>query len=908
MSEGTLIGDRDLFAPLRDLHLQFPSLEDFQYQPLDLTPLPEPFPSVEVEEDENLERSEPSIWQLDSETVSEHEKQRLKTWETFRDWAHVESCPYLSEAGPRAFDAWLALSYASSKSTSDECTITKRTIKPDSFLRSLYSLALGRESTIFKYDASKKRFCVRCDGLLLSGYSSESINSLVDSFVDGGSGIRAIDLYIQRVYRSIGANPTIIAFAQALSTVTRSLRTCVLRNAGSIQSLLQLQSVFTTPFSVIRNLRSVLERVKDVREGHEVVTILFNHSEHRDDLDLSFRIILVQILARVSVPCLRSLESSIGLRSGDVDRSLNIYNGSASNDSIVRNGVPSECPAGIITDEDLSIVNEINRSRRILQTHLPDHVLSRGGNHDGKQPPSLEWGFGWDDVERIQAKANLYENSLLEAMNSSSMVESSLKVPQSPKGTTSMGSPFNITTNEVEEYIKESRAAFECPLPDPWCDNKDDPLVMACRAAVSKRSEIQSEFTPPLAIVPSLSFSPIIAAQARLVNLACLRLVFKEHKLQQHLSIQRRFHLLGDGVFVSRFSNALFNPDLPMSQRRTGRIRGGTVGLNLGFRESWPPATSELRLALIGILRDCIHNSDEAGLIDRDGELPGGLSFSIRDLSDKEIEKCLDPDSVEALDFLRLQYKPPPPLDEIFTQSSLDKYDQIFKLLLRVTRMIYVVNGLYLERRRRSRSQSSKPCAITERFRVDAHRFISIISDYFTQDGIVPIWSHFESSLEHIASRITGDRQRGEISEHDGLRQIQETHEKVLDHIKFALLSRKRQEKAMQVLEEIFRSILLFAKESRNARDSTVLIVKALYETFMTKVGAFILLCRELSAKKGLRAKGSYDSAKGTLFSQQGRGELGEENTLSRLLLKLEMNGYFSGFCRVDSTSIPHIE
>ena len=885
-----------MFAPLRDLQLHFPSLEDFHYEPLELALLPESLPSVEPEVNGQVQTLEHNVWQLDLDARSKREEHRLKTWETFKDVTHVEPSPYLSEAGPRVFDAWLDLANAGPTST----------VKADHFQRSMLSLGLGRDSAIFKYDASKKRFCARQDGLLPSGYSLGTIKSIVDSFMDGGSSFRALDAYIQDVYESLSANSTTIAFAQALSTVTRHLRAEILRNAGALQSLLQLQSLFAAPFVVIENVHGVLEKIKGVSEGREVVTILFDYSQSRDALSVSFRSILVQILARVSVPWLRSLESSIGLRFHGVNESLNLCDASAANDGTVRNGNPLQCPTGMIMEQDLPIVNETNQSRKILQTHLPDHILSRGNSHDTSQAPGLEWGFGWDDVERIQAKANLYESSLLEAMNTSSIGETPSKLLRSLKNAESMRLPFDIAITDIEEYMKESRAAFERPLPDPRCDDIDEPLATACRAAVSDFASTEPEFTPPLVVVPSLSFSPIIAAQARLVNLACLRLVFVEHKLQQHLSIQYRFHLLGDGVFASRFSHALFDPNLPPSQRRKGRTRGGTVGLNLGFRESWPPATSELRLALAGILKDCVRNSDEAGLIDRNGELPGNLSFSIRDLSDEQIDKCLDPYSVEALDFLRLLYKPSPPLDAIFAQSCMGKYDEIFKHLLRVARMMSVVNELYLERIRRSRSQDLKPCLITERFRVDAYCFVTIISTYFAQDGIVPIWSRFELCLKHIVSRISRNVQVGDISAHDSLHQVQQAHERVLDHIKFALLLRKRQEKAMQLLEEIFHSILLFAKASRNSRGVPTQAVEPLYKTFKTSVGAFIILCRELSTKKGLGAKSSQDGAPGTLFSQQSR-ELEEGNTLSRLLLKLEMNRYFSQFCKAESAPTQNI-
>ena len=73
-----------------------------------------------------------------------------------------------------------------------------------------------------------------------------------------------------------------------------------------------------------------------------------------------------------------------------------------------------------------------------------------------------------------------------------------------------------------------------------------------------------------------------------------------------HLGLQRSFHLLGDGVFVSRLTAALFDPEQASTERERGVMRSGTgMGLRLGSRGTWPPASSELRLALMGILGDC---------------------------------------------------------------------------------------------------------------------------------------------------------------------------------------------------------------------------------------------------------------------------------------------------------------
>ena len=112
----------------------------------------------------------------------------------------------------------------------------------------------------------------------------------------------------------------------------------------------------------------------------------------------------------------------------------------------------------------------------------------------------------------------------------------------------------------------------------------------------------------------------------------------------------------------------------------------GKTGLRLQNRDAWPPTTSELRLVLTGILSESFASDSYAARQRtaspeaQDRGFSEAMSFAIRDLSDLELEKCRDADSIYALDFLRLQYKPPSALlDTILTLASQKKYDLIFK-------------------------------------------------------------------------------------------------------------------------------------------------------------------------------------------------------------------------------------
>lgn len=327
------------------------------------------------------------------------------------------------------------------------------------------------------------------------------------------------------------------------------------------------------------------------------------------------------------------------------------------------------------------------------------------------------------------------------------------------------------------------------------------------------------------------------------------------------------------------------------------------MGLRLGGRDTWPPASSELRLALMGVLTDSYTSSQPLSksrartYLDQ-STIPGDLSFSVRDMTAEEIDKCMDPDSVEALDFLRLSYKPPQPLEAVITPMILFKYDQLFKLLLRVVRMLYVVSALFRDTTDRSSNWQGVE-HVAQRFRIEAHHFISSISGYFFDTGIESTWRIFDRKLDQIEEKLRTDGDYITLDQNEGLDKLRDYHERVLDRIMFALLLRKRQQPVMNLLEEIFTLILQFSKHSRERaiglqKDSANDDLKTLYLRFRKKVGVFITVCRGLSEKKGYGERKMVDSrmtAEEGLFDGD---DLAEENTIVQLLTKLEMSNYYS--------------
>ncbi|KKY34145.1 putative spc97 spc98 family protein [Diaporthe ampelina] len=438
---------------------------------------------------------------------------------------------------------------------------------------------------------------------------------------------------------------------------------------------------------------------------------------------------------------------------------------------------------------------------------------------------------------------------------------------------------FGKDEQDLQQTVLASIANLDRPIETKETWNQFSEILRAnLFNSQEKQESMAAKFSPHWSLLPLLSFGPMVYAQARLINRECLRLLFSEHGLRKHLTLQRAFQLFGNGMFSSRLANALFNPDMDTTERRSGVSRSGvTMGLRLSSRENWPPASSELRLALMGVLTESYQQESDG---DKHG-LPGDLSFSIRDLSTEEMEKCMDQGSLEALDFLRMSYKPPQTLAPVITPASLVKYDQIFKLMLRVLRMLFVVDQLFRDIVLKT-SHWANLDDVCVRFRVEAHHFVTKIARYFFDIGIDQTWRHFQAWLDKIEKGLQDngfDKSSAIVSP----KRLGDEHERTLDDMAQALLLRKRQQPVLKLLEEIFTQILRFAKQSRlrAPSDDDSGEIKKIYKTFREKVEIFITVCRGMGEKAGSR-------------NDREAGGRSQVSALAMLVLMLDMSNYYT--------------
>ncbi|KPM36416.1 hypothetical protein AK830_g10146 [Neonectria ditissima] len=853
------------------------------------------------------------VW-LSLDKVPEKSPQH-RTWDAFLSATTATTqLPLITEAGPATYDAILCWSIDPLKLQNSDVPV----VEAKTYFSSLLALAIGQESVFFLRDDKTKSFASALPKMRISGYSRHVLQGLEKQCLRCGSIFLELRSFVQSTY-SRRSTRCGVALASALDQVLKDSQQHVAVHRHNPRSLLGLQSTIKGLLAILEPFHRLTSKLRRGYSDEDVLSIVFHEAYSVDHREEQLREIMREVLGRVSRPWIDFLEewigtrreqgipftkSSVGESKGFVKVETEIYMddfGQQVEDVDFRLD-DAKMPHFMPNDITKSIF-ETGKNLRFIRSCHPEHPLANYEIIALTQPPRAEWLYDWDAILQLESRVSEYRDNLLNAIQKS---RANSQPPLQVQETSFALQPqaelqfFGVEENKIEERLLASMDQFNQPLVDI---DADDSLSRVVRHRLSGRYQSpsnSSNFAPHWSLLPVLSFGGITSAQAQVINQESLRLLFTHHDLRSHLKMHRDFQLFGNGMFSSRLSNALFDPDLETAERQAGVARqGGVMGLRLGGRDNWPPASSELRLALTGVLAETFESEngfakEKLSSISRDSsELPGDLSFAVRDLSDEEIDKCMNPDSLEALDFLRLSYKPPVPLSSIITPMILMQYDRIFKLLLRILRMLYIVNQLFRDVNART-SRWDDPENVSYRFPREAHHFLSGITSYFMDAGVAIPWQEFEAKLDKIQSSLSKPTPKGsqeKTQSPDGLREL---HSQALDRIMVALFLRKRQLPVLNLLEEIFTAVLQYAKHSRlqalgrSTDGDGSMSPEELYRKFKKKVQIFITVCR------GLTEKGRLSNNKGGDDSAPRQDGIGEDHMVAQLLMKLDMNDAMS--------------
>lgn len=834
-----------------------------------------------------------------------------RTWEAFEAGSTTAHQPlFLSEAGAEAYDALLSWPTDPLGLQNSDVPV----VQTKAYLSGLTSLALGQESLLFVRNHPNKTFRPALPKFRISGYSREVLRGVEEECV--ACGMRMLDLhsFVQQSYAG-EPSPCRVALASAVSQVLQVIHKYVTVDKADPRSLLQLQTTIACLAAIVKPLVKLLAQLRPNMGDHDILSVVFHHASLADADSRYIRDMMREILQRVSTPWVEFLQEWIGTRAEQgiplsntdvgarkwfvkVDTEVYVDDFGRQVEDVDFRLDRARMPSFIHDDVAQSIF-ETGKNLRFIKTHHPDHVLSDTQVTLAQKPPEIKWMFDWNAISRVDRRIKEFGSKLAVFVDDYRLGNTPVAPIYEPASTKQQESNlvfFGVGEQEMESRIQASMERLRQPLKT---ETSRDVLSTTVRRQLDQgfSDSSGSSMTPHWSLLPLLSFGSMVAAQARCINQEHMRLLFSKHDLLSHLRLYREFHMLGSGLFCTRLSQALFNPDLESAEREAGVARqGGVMGLRLGGRDTWPPASSELRLALMGILSDAYFDQrpKDTKRVAREGEkLPGDLSFAVRDLSPEEIEKCMDPDSLEALDFLCLQYTTPPALASVITPVILLQYDRIFRLLLRVLRMMYVVDELFRQTLFTNRLYGYELPDEEYRFVREARIFVSSVAGYFLDTAISIPWQAFEGRLQEIQSALAFSTADHATKKPVSPLQLQQLHSKLLHAIMGGLFLRKRQQPILNLLEDIFNGILEYAKTvklnnaSTEQQGSDIKQPSELYHEFKQKVQVFITVCRSLSEKAKSEPK---DRDTDGLFTAPG---VGDESIVAQLLSKLDLDNYY---------------
>ncbi|CAI7625185.1 unnamed protein product [Penicillium palitans] len=871
-------------------------------------------PSIDGESDatcdplRDISGDENDIWSLDLLQEDPGQIPPQKSWERYQHRSFQEPVSvYFSESGPAGFDAVLA-----QQNTAKRGVAPTRMVRTDVFIRSLLRLGLGWSSAFFRYEQRTNQFERHLKDIQVSGISSLALENVIEYVLQCGTNMQRMRLFAQDPPAKCREISALFTLSSTVAVIIFNLEQQISNQSKNIASLLQIKALFHRCGDLIGVLAGIVGAAQSAVSDAQVMSIVMERAALFAQKFGWMENLVHEIVIRVTQPWFKFVETWIGLRPEDAALKASMASGKMfvrlnTHDAVKFKTGPARIdhiyqadhmPSFIPADQARSVF-ESGRSLQLLKRSHPRHPIARRDVLSRTSGLHLHCATTWADIEQIQTKAQDYESRLR------------AEIKRYHKGDLSLqDSPSNVVTKNVDQIAdtEVTTAAFELfdiddeknasgPVTDHKALSKDDfnQLLDKARGVETENTNVASYLGPELTSGLHLSLAPILSSQALLIDYSCLHLLFKEHRIRHHLNMQWRFQLLGEGSFVARLSNSLFDPEMESGERKAGKVRSGVdTGLRLGSRDTWPPASSELRLVLIGLLGDCYFGStstedDEKTHIQKDNELPGGLSFGIRELTDEEIERCKNPNAIEALDFLRLQYTPPEVLESLITARSLNKYDRLFKHLLRLIRMVSAVKGLIRDSTARV-SLAGDTHNVYQKFRVDAQHFVLAVSDYCFHIGIGSIWQRFQDTLTKIEHCLNRGDIDGTIEAAHSVPRLRDYHEDMLDQMLFALFLSKRHAQAAKLLESIFGTILGFSLLSRadgiGMRNESEGAVLHLYQSFRKQTSAFVNYLRSLESGK---ATSKSMAKSGEFFSSR----TDPTSVFEHLRVRLDVKNYY---------------
>jgi hypothetical protein len=758
--------------------------------------LPEANSLEDIEDARPNEAASLEIWDLDVDHDRAARFSDFRTWEGFghQDLTDTATTSYLSEAGPQTFDAALQ-------------TVAKSigVLPQDFVLRALSGLALGRSSSLFRWSTAGNQFEQNLEGAAISGISLPCSNDFVANLKDMGDSMVRLRTFSDPSRAIKEDGPALMALRSCTSSVLNAIDETVAPALSRLSSLLQLQELTRQSHSLLKMLSSMVEATKGLKTDEAVISSISDGIHAGAEVRHQFCSVFQCLLARIAFPWLESMAADLGLGRPKLDWYDETENTSV--DGTDQNKLT------FLELGDERLIRETKAAILLLRQEEPRHPLLYNG--EARQSRFAEVISG--GVPSTYC-AERYEAEMTEFLKQNAFTSSSRPATHSePSAADVPGAVLWQDETSAIDYITDMEALMS-KRPDQQHVGGFDALNAETLAALrDPENDAETTGTPLEALVtisPIDQVRPLIKTQHKLVNAVLMRQLLRNHKLRQHLELQRSFQLLGNGKFLTRLSTALFSKDVQSAERKRGVVpTAEEIGLRVGSSKDqrWPPASSELQLTLMGLLNEA------NGSVGHDR-----LSFAIRELPEEEIDRVLDPHSIYALDFLRLQYAAHAPLDAVITSESLIQYDAVFRYLLKLLRLTHVTSSMSRKAGAHNRDEPRDRNTLV--FMQQAQYFISRLWTHIMDMGIRAPWRELMNSFASLERSLAEEDKNGKLGRRVGvgIQGLRQLHEECLDRIRSRLFLKRKHAKLYAAVEGVFCAILKPASVLQTGSVSTV--------------------------------------------------------------------------------------
>ncbi|KDQ57579.1 hypothetical protein JAAARDRAFT_47494 [Jaapia argillacea MUCL 33604] len=551
---------------------------------------------------------------------------------------------------------------------------------------------------------------------------------------------------------------------------------------------------------------------------------------------------------------------------------------------------------------DLAItVPSARKSLVLLHAAQPDHpMLTRTNSHS-----SIDWFWTPKDIEEAWC--------------------CTMSGPiTAPHGLDARLSHEGQATNQSRRPYKPELSDFHIFDIEPGSDllqltssKESADSRTALRSFIAQFPSTLPMLTPTLTHLAGLVLRPLLEHTKSLSSalLSTFLSPTSYFSLKDHLILLRSHMLLTSNSFRSRLEAALFSDSedygYPHRSARALAVHGAkpspssqsqkpwAVGLGTGLteRETWPPGGADLSFYLRTVIVDSLESDmrpgpdlSDTGRIYQEAEFR--LGFAIRDLPvGTGREQWLNPLSIEALDFLYMDYKPPHPLDVLITPDVLSKYQRLWTFLLRLMRVENVVRVLF--RLTRHATQPLFPTLtgsnkLLLHFRYICHTFVSSFSSYVFDVAIRAHYDGFLSQLEPHSGADSSSRNFSDVFA------LAEQHSAVMDTILSTCLLRSGQRAVGDLLRSCLEVVLDFGvlvgelRRQRLQEYQAAPMLDDLFETFCQKMTTLVMVLDGL-VEKGTSLQMATEPRVGHL--QNGR--LPSTVGLHDLLVRLDVGDWW---------------